>query len=81
MGADEILKRYVPYFEHDSILVEAQGGDAGGHYVGKEIAQKILCVGLWCPTLCKDSKAYYKACDACQRTSRSLQMDELPLHP
>lgn len=29
MGADEILQRYVPDFEQDSILVEAQGGSCG----------------------------------------------------
>lgn len=36
---------------------------------------------LWCPTLHKNSKAYCKVCEACQRTSRPSQRDELPLHP
>jgi len=34
MGIDEILRRYVPKFERTSILAEAHGGVAGGHYVG-----------------------------------------------
>ena len=34
MGTDEILRRYVPEFERSSILVDAHGGTAGGHYVG-----------------------------------------------
>lgn len=29
----------------------------------------------------KDSKAYYKECDACQRIGRPLRRDEFPLHP
>lgn len=35
MVADEISQRYVPYFKRDNILAESNGGDAGGHYVGK----------------------------------------------
>ena len=65
MGLDEILQRYVPEFESSSILAGAHGGAAGGHYVGKAIAQKVLRVGLWWSTLHKDSKAYCRACDAC----------------
>lgn len=68
MGADEILQRYVPNFERDSILAKAHGGATRGHYAGKA-------------TLHKDSKAYCKACDVCQSTGRPPQRDELPLHP
>jgi len=70
MGADEILRRYVTNFEWDSILTEAHGGAARGHYAGKATVQNILRIGLWWPTLHKDSKVYCKACDACQRTGR-----------
>ena len=56
MGADEILHRYVLKYEWDNILPKAHGGATGGHYVGKATAQKILRVGLWWPTLHKDSK-------------------------
>lgn len=35
MGQDEILHRYVPEHERQSILTEAHGGVVGGHYVGK----------------------------------------------
>eukprot|EP00253_Pinus_taeda_P010434 PITA_10434 len=70
IGVDEIFQRYVPSFEQDSLLTESHVGATGGHYAGKATAQKILHVGLWWPTLHKDSKAYCKACDACQRTHR-----------
>ena len=52
-----------------------------GHYARRATVQKILCAGLWWPTLHQDSKAYYKVCDVCQRTGRSLWRDELPLNP
>jgi len=79
MRLDELLRCYVPNFEHSSILDEAHGGVTGGHYAGKT-AQKILCIGLCWPTLRKDSKAYCRECDACHRTSRPSRRDELPLN-
>jgi len=72
MGANEILQRYVSYFEWDNILAEAHAGAAGGNYVAKATTQNILHTGLWWPTFHKDSKVYYKVCDACQRTGRPL---------
>lgn len=68
-------------FERDNILTEAHGGATGGHYVGKETTQNMLCSSLWWPTLHKDSKSYCKAYDACQKTGRSSRRDELPLDP
>jgi len=71
----------MPEFERNSVLTKAHNGSVGGHYAGKSTAQKILRAGLWWPTLPKDSKAYCRACDACQRTSRPSCRDELPLNP
>eukprot|EP00253_Pinus_taeda_P028954 PITA_28954 len=48
MGSDEIMRCYVPEFEHNNILAEAHGGVVGGHYAGKATTQKILCIGLGC---------------------------------
>ena len=62
-------------------IIEAHGGAAGGRYVGKETTQKILRAGLWWPKLHKESKAYCRACDACQRMGRPSQRDEMLLNP
>lgn len=66
MGSDEVLRQYEMGFERSSILTDAHGGAAGGHYAGRATVQKILCIGLWWPTLHKDSKAYYRGCDMCK---------------
>jgi hypothetical protein len=63
------------------ILVEAHEGIIGGHYAGKEKMQKVLRAGLWWPTLHKDAKEYYRACDVCQRVGNSSRRDEMPLEP
>jgi transposase InsO family protein len=54
-------------------------GIAGGHYAGKETTQKVLKAGLWWPTLHKDAKEYYRACDVCQRVGNPSRRDEMPL--
>ena len=81
MGNDEMFHRYVPEFERSRILVDSHGGTAGGHYVGRATAQKILRTVLWWPTLHQNSKAYCKECDVCQWIGRPLQRDEIPLNP
>ena len=71
----------MPEFERMSILADAHGGAAGGHYVGRVTVGNILPARLWWPTLHQDSKSYCKACDVCQRTGRPSRRDELPLNP
>lgn len=61
--------------------MDADWGTARGHYARRVTTEKILCTGLWWPTLHQDSKAYCKACDMCQRSDRPLWRDELPLNP
>jgi hypothetical protein len=63
------------------IIAEAHEGIAGGHYVGKETTHKVLRAGLWWPTLHKDAKEYYRACDVCQRVGKPSRRDEIPLAP
>jgi phosphopantetheinyl transferase (holo-ACP synthase) len=81
MGPDEILRRCVMEAERPLILAEAHEGIAGGHYAGKETMQKVLRAGLWWPTLHKDAKEYYRACDVCQRVGKPSRRDEMPLAP
>jgi hypothetical protein len=81
MGPDEILRRCVMEAERPLILEEAHEGIAGGHYAGKETAQKVLRPSLWWPTLHRDAKNYYRACDVCQRVGKPSRRDEMPLAP
>jgi hypothetical protein len=81
MGPDEILRRCVMEVEIPLIMAEAHEGIAGVHYVGKEKLQKVLRVGLWWPTLHKDTKDYYRAYDVCQRIAKPSRRDKIPLAP
>jgi hypothetical protein len=81
MGPDEILMRCVMETERPLILTKAHEGIVGGHYARKEIVQKVLRAGLWWPTLHRDVKNYYRACDVCQRVGKPSRRDEMPLVP
>jgi hypothetical protein len=81
MGPDEILRICVMETKRPLILEEAHEGITRGHYVGKATAQKVLRDGLWWPTLHRDAKDYYKACDVFQRVGKPSRRDEIPLAP
>jgi transposase InsO family protein len=81
MGPDEILRRCVMEAERPLILTEDHEGIVGGHYTGKENAQKVLRAGLWWPTLHKDAKDYYRAYDKFQRVGKPSRRDKIPLAP
>jgi hypothetical protein len=81
MGADSILRRCVLEHERPRILAESHEGIAGGHYAGKATVQKVLCAGLWWPTIHRDSKEYCQKCDVCQRVGKPNRRDEMPLRP
>ena len=65
MGHDEILRRCVMEAELPMILKESHEGIAGGHYIGRATAQKVLRDNLWWPPLHRDAKEYTRACDVC----------------
>jgi hypothetical protein len=61
------------------ILVEDHEGIEGGHYAGKSTMQKLLCAGLWWPTIHRDLKDYCQKCDVCQRVVKPNRRDDMPL--
>jgi len=52
---DEILMRCLERDEADKVLSELHEGEAGGHFGGDTIANKVLRAGYYWPTLFKDS--------------------------
>ncbi|GLJ40917.1 hypothetical protein SUGI_0846500 [Cryptomeria japonica] len=64
------------------VLTEMHDGVCGGHYSRKTIAGKIILAGYYCPTLFKDTHAYVRKCDPCQKFSSKLKYEgALPLNP
>jgi hypothetical protein len=80
LGTDGILRHCVLQHERLMILEETHDGISGGNYIGKETTRKILCVGLWWPTLHKYAKESFQAYDVCQRVGKLPKRDEIPLN-
>ena len=51
----------------------------GGHYGGRDTAQKVLHTGLWWPTLHNDAVEYAWSCEVCQHVDKPSRRDEMPL--
>jgi len=75
LGEDGIMRCCVLEREKLIIIGEAYDGIVGGHYAGKETAQKILCAGIWWPTLHKYVKEYCQSCDVFQRVGKPSRRD------
>jgi hypothetical protein len=67
--------------ERPIVIKEAHEGIVGGKYAGKDTMQKVLCAGLWWPTVHKDAKEYFQNFDVFQRVGKPNWKDEMPLIP
>jgi hypothetical protein len=81
LGADGILICCVLEHERPMILEEVHDGFERGHYAGREISQKILCIRFWWPTLHRDAKKYFQSCKVCQRDGKPSKRDGMSLNP
>ncbi|XP_075083417.1 uncharacterized protein LOC142167156 [Nicotiana tabacum] len=57
---DGVIRRCVPKGEMASILSHCHDGAAGGHYGGNHTAAKVMKVGFYWPTLCKDTRGKHR---------------------
>ena len=63
----------------EEIMKYAHEGGIGGHCIGKTNVDKIVYVGIWRPTIFRDTKDYCNTCDVCQRVGSPSRRDEMSL--
>ena len=63
---------------HD-ILKEIHEGVCGGHFTPKVTSHRIIRVGYYWPSIFKDSYSFIIKCSACQKISRRMKRDSMPL--
>ena len=78
---DQIIRRCVPDSEHLSVISFCHDHACGGHFSSKKTAAKILQCGFYWPTLFRDSHAYCKACERCQKLGSITRRNMMPLNP
>nr|XP_009793837.1 PREDICTED: uncharacterized protein LOC104240665 [Nicotiana sylvestris] len=78
--ADQLMRRCIPEKEVECVLYDCHASPYGGHHGGDRTAIKVLQSGLFWPTLFKDSHAFVKNCDQCQRIGTITRRHEMPLN-
>ncbi|KAL2505691.1 Uncharacterized protein Adt_21312 [Abeliophyllum distichum] len=68
-GFSHPLLRCIAKDEANYVMKETHEGICGNHSGGMALVQKALKHGYYWPTMKKDSHAYAKRCDKCQRFS------------
>ena len=71
-GVDSILRRCLTLEEAEAVLNDCHSGAYGGHLSGLAIAQKILRVGYFWPSIFKDCMESVKKCHPCQIYTRKM---------
>jgi len=79
--SDGLFRRCVSEGEVQGILGHCHGSTYGGHFATFKTAQKILQVGLWWPTMFKDTRECIAKCDPCQRVGNISRRNEMPQNP
>ena len=86
---DVLYKRgfYRPYLrclshnEVDYVMREVHKGICGNHSGARSLVHKLIRAGYYWPTMLKDTQAYVKACDKCQRFSNFIRQPSEELTP
>ena len=64
---DGVFFRCLEQAESEKVLVELHSVSSGEHFGGETIAHKVLKVGYYWPMLFKDSHAFARKCQVCQK--------------
>ncbi|XP_057747593.1 uncharacterized protein LOC130966787 [Arachis stenosperma] len=76
--SDGIIRRCVPDEEKQQILWHCHGFEYGGHFGGERTTTKVLQSGFYWPTLFRDSRAFVKHCDRCEKAMNLPVNHEMP---
>jgi hypothetical protein len=78
---DQIFRRYIPENEVSSVIKFCHSEVRGGHFSSRKTTAKILQSGFYWPTMFKDSHAFCKACENCQKLGSISKHHMMPLNP
>ncbi|CAN1293896.1 Retrovirus-related Pol polyprotein from transposon 17.6 [Linum perenne] len=79
IGSDGVLRRCVTLTEAVAIMQQCHSGPTGGHHGANRTARKVFTAGFHWPTVFRDCQDFVKTCDACQRTGKISNRNEMPM--
>jgi len=77
---DQIFRRCIPDNEVSSVIKFFHFEACGGHFSSRKTTAKILQSGFYWPTMFKDSHAFYKTCENCQKLGSISKHQMMPLN-
>ena len=76
--SDQIIRRCIPEAEQQPILEACHNAEYDGHHSGKKTTFKVLQCRFFWPTLFRDTNAWAKTCERCQRYGSLNWKQEMP---
>ena len=80
-GFSRPYPRCLSHDEADYVMREVHEGICGNHSGAWSLVHKLIQAGYYWPTMLKDTQAYVKACDKCQRFSNLIRQPSEELTP
>ncbi|XP_049405186.1 uncharacterized protein LOC125868609 [Solanum stenotomum] len=80
-GVDRVVRRCITDSEVQKVLESCHASPYGGHHGGERMTHKVVQSGFFWPSLFKNSIAFVKGCDKCQRldyVSKWVEVIALP---
>ncbi|CAL8122681.1 unnamed protein product [Prunus armeniaca] len=71
----------IKYLQTLEVLCKIHDGECGNHAGGRSLAQKVLSIGYFWPTMRQDFTKYARKCDRCQRYKPVLGLPTEEYHP
>jgi len=78
---DQIFQKCIPDNEVSSVIKFCHSEACGGHFSSRKTTAKILQSGFYWPTIFKDSHAFCKTCENCQKLGSISKHHMMPLNP
>ncbi|XP_042067274.1 uncharacterized protein LOC121810577 [Salvia splendens] len=81
MGADQVIRRCIPKWEQEDVMIHCHALACGGHFGAKKTSRKILDSGFYWSSIHKDAYEFCKRCPRCQLTGGISTRNEMPQIP
>ncbi|KAL1568769.1 hypothetical protein AAHA92_00341 [Salvia divinorum] len=81
MGTDRVIRRCIPDWEQEEVLIHCHSLACGGHFGPKRTSRKVLDSGFYWPSLHKDAYEFCQNCKRCQLTGGISSRDAMPQVP
>ncbi|KAL1540991.1 hypothetical protein AAHA92_25267 [Salvia divinorum] len=81
MGTDRVIRRCIPDWKHEKVLIHCHSLACGGHFGPKRTVRKVVDSGFYWPSLHKDAYEFCQNCKRCQLTGGISSRDAMPQVP